>query len=77
MNWQFGKLTGTKDSIQAKVAEAKIPQPVKDYIMAEVATLPGESFIITVTGYSADHSNPLHQSSMTRNIQITISSAVL
>ena len=77
MNWQTGKITGSKDTIAAKVGESKIPQNIKDYILSEVATLPEGSSIISVTGYSADHANPMHKESVTRNIQITISAASL
>lgn len=77
MNWQLARLTGTKETIRPKVAGAKIPQAVKDYITAELGTLTGESAIVSVTGYSADHSNPQHAQAITRNINITISSAVL
>jgi hypothetical protein len=77
MNWQLSKLTGTKDTIKPKVADAKIPQGVKDFIAAELASLTGESAIVAVTGYSADHSSSQHPQALTRNIQITISSAIL
>lgn len=77
MNWQCQKVTGSKDSIKPKVADSKLPQSVKDYILAEVATLADEVSIVSVTGYSADHSNPQHPGAVTRNIQITISSAAL
>ncbi len=77
MNWQTPKLSGTKETLPAKVTASALPQNVKEFILSEVASLPAETSIVTVTGYSADHSHPMHATATTRNIQITISSAVL
>jgi hypothetical protein len=76
MNWQSGKITGTSESIGQKLKDSTLPQSAKDYIASEIATLK-DATIVTVTAYSADHSNPIHPSAVTRNIQITISSASL
>lgn len=78
MNWQLSKITGSKETIKPKVsADAKLSQQAKDLILSEIASLPDSVSIVSVTGFSADHSNPSHKEAMTRNIQITISSASL
>ncbi len=77
MNWQLPKITATKETIGAKVAELKIEQAAKDFILSEVASTNGPSAIVSVTGYSADHASPMHAGAVTRHIQITISSAAL
>ncbi len=78
MNWQLPKqLSGTKETIKAKVAELQVSQPLKDFILDQVATLNGESAMVTITGYSQDHANAMHAGAITRHIQITISSVAL
>ena len=77
MNWRLPKLTGTKESIKPKVLDLQIGQPVKDFILSEIASLPGEDAIVSVTGYSATHQNPMHKEASTVKIEFTISSAVL
>jgi hypothetical protein len=78
MNWRLNKITGTKETIGKKLDDAKdLPQSFKDIIISEIKAMPGESALVSVTGFSADHAHPAHQSATTRNIQITISSAAI
>lgn len=76
MNWNLPEIRGSRDACKQKLAAVKdekkpLPQPVKDFIVAQIDSMPKEVTNCVITGYSQDADNRSAYA-VTRNINITV-----
>lgn len=71
MVWNLNNIRGSRDTVKAKLAGESIPQDVKDFICAQIDSLPADVTSCKLDSYCQDVSQ-LSSLTMTRNVQITI-----
>lgn len=70
--WEISKVSGSRETAKAKLAELKkVPQPIKDFVAAQIDAMPAQCASVTVDAFSQDIANAT-QLTTTRNIQIAI-----
>lgn len=68
MNWNLHKVTGSRDTVKTKVAEAKLPADVGAFICSQIDAM-GDAVGVRLDTYCQDVGSRM---STTRNIQITL-----
>lgn len=70
MDWNTYNLKGTRDAVKEKLSQdAKLPQPAKDFLSAEIDALPAECTHVVVNAYGQAHAQG---HGTMRNIQVTV-----